>query len=731
MYKEQGKTLFTMTIQLAVLSMGWAMAVKIYAANDEKYNLMTTSHGIERTTDGQSSQLPVIKVKAESHNVELKKQIGSGALGSRSILNTPFSMAVVESEDILKRGAKSIAQIFANDASVYSTTSSSTTDWWGAQIRGLTVHNFYVDGLPMDLYWGGDFPVEMAETVTALKGLKGFMYGFGSPGGAISYALKRPKAGTETVVDLGYRNSNLFSGLLDINNRTKIGDVGYRLVLGGEKGEAYNTAEANRFFSALSLDKSINDQLRWETNFTYEKNKLRHEPLQFYLGQYDIDGSGYKLPKVSYDYKKINVDNSYYDTSTFLGSAGLVWTLNENWEGKYQFGYTRKEHESRKAFAYLQNKNGDYAGYLYDFAGVLESYVNQAILNGTLNTGSIKHEVVVGVGYQRSQDHYSNERYFENDFNGNIYQDQKFIITRQPDFSLAAKSRDESQTYGFLSDTISLTHQWQTILGLRYTYYDSEDVDRDPTKNSGYSTKSYTPTVAILYKPIEDATIYASYVEGLEPGSRVSEMYANAGEILKATVSKQYEMGVKYDVTPFSFTSALFKIKRLGQIDRLQGEQRYLKQDGLTTYQGIELSGNYHPNDQWKLGVSIIGLDASIDRVSEENQAVRGNRPANAAKWQAVLNTEYSVAAIDGLNLHGNVRYNGSSYVSTSNDLKIPAYAITNMGLSYKFKLSHHDAVVNANMNNLFNKKYWSVGDWGAGNIGEARNATLGLNISW
>ncbi|CAM4368946.1 hypothetical protein F901_00327 [Acinetobacter dispersus] len=728
---QHGKTVLATTIQIALFSMFYGGSSTAYAEKEGQLN-PTVMHDQEQFSVDvhTSSSLPVIKVRADQQ-YELKKQVESGALGSRSVLDTPFSMAVVESEDIRKRGAKSIAQIFVNDASVYSPTSSMTTDWWGAKIRGLGVRNFYADGLPMDLYWGGDFPVEAAETVTALKGLTGFMYGFGSPGGAISYRLKRPKETPETVVDVGYRNASLFSALLDTSDRTTIGDMGYRLVIGGEKGEAYNTADANRFVSSLALDKKFNDQLSWNANFTYEKNKLKHEPFQFYLDKYDVAGSGGKLPKATYNYDHINLNNAYYDTSTFVGSTDLRWKFNENWESKYQLGYTRKEHESRKAFANLQNKNGDYEGYLYDFAGLLESYVHQLMLNGQFNTGAIGHDVVMGVGYQQSQDHYSNEMYFGSDFNGNIYQDQKFLITRQPDFSLAPKSRDESQTYGFLSDTIHFTDQWQTILGLRYTYYDIENVGRDPTQNSGYSTKTTTPTVAILYKPIPEATLYTSYIEGLEAGSRVGEMYANAGEILKATVSKQYEAGFKYDVAPFSFTSALFKIERVEAIDRIQDEQRYLKQDGLTIYNGLELNATYHPMDEWKLGVSLIGLDAKLDHVSEENQAIQGNQPANVSKWQGVINTEYEVKAVEGLSLHGNVRYNGSSYASTSNDFKLPAYSIVNAGLSYRFKLSNHDAVFNANLNNLFNKKYWAGGEWGEGNVGEALNGSLGLNVSW
>ncbi|AOF95958.1 tonB-dependent Receptor Plug domain protein [Sphingobium sp. RAC03] len=117
-----------------------------------------------------------------------------GALGAKALLDTPYSVTVIDADDIARRQANSIGQIFANDPSVFSSAPSGSTNWWGTQIRGLGVRNYYIDDVPLLLYWGGDFLLEPIESVTALKGLTGFMYGFGAPGGVISYQTKRPAA---------------------------------------------------------------------------------------------------------------------------------------------------------------------------------------------------------------------------------------------------------------------------------------------------------------------------------------------------------------------------------------------------------------------------------------------------------------------------------------------------------------------------------------------------------
>ena len=63
-------------------------------------------------------------------------------------------------------------------------------------------------------------------------------------------------------------------------------------------------------------------------------------------------------------------------------------------------------------------------------------------------------------------------------------------------------------------------------------------------------------------KPAPWASIYGSYVEAMEPGSRVGGEYANAGEVLKATLSRQYEVGAKYEHQRLSLTLAGFRIER-------------------------------------------------------------------------------------------------------------------------------------------------------------------------
>ncbi|GLS16236.1 TonB-dependent siderophore receptor [Hydrogenophaga electricum] len=680
---------------------------------------------------GAETTLKTVTVTASAAAPEsplryLSADVAAGALGSKSVLDTPFSLTVVDSESITERGARSIGQIFVNDPSVYTPTSAATTDWWGTQIRGLGVRNSYIDDIPMLLYWGGDFPTEVVESVTALKGLTGFMYGFGEPGGALSYQLKRPKAHNETTVDLGLRNPGLWSVHVD-TSRVLDDGLALRANIAKEDGKAYNGARIDRTVASLAVDKVIDPSLKWFGTLTYEDSRNRGEPLQFYLSAYDTAGSGGRLPRMTYVYDDVNVDNGFYNTKTTQASTGLRWDIDGRWRLTTQIGASRREHYANKAFADLLNLEGDYAGNSYNFAGKLDNLFTQAVVEGRFESGAVRHELVGGVGIQQAKDTWSNDWYWVNDFNGNLYQRQPFRTTRAIDFSMGPLGADTRQTYAFASDTVHFGPHWQAIVGLRYTDYRVKDLDGDPSVDSGYDAQKASPTLALIYKPDPQTSYYGSYVEGLEAGTRVAQTYANAGEMLGATVSRQYEVGVKRESGGVDYTAALFRIERANQMDIWRDGARYLTQDGLLVYQGAEFSGAWQATRNLNLGFGAIYLDGAIDKVSADNAALQGNTPANAAKWQVVANTQYRVPGMAGLKLHGNVRYYGALYASDANDLKVPAHTVANAGFSYDFRVQAQPWTLIGNIYNLFNTRYWAAGGWSSANQGEARNVSLVL----
>lgn len=654
--------------------------------------------------------------------------VSNGALGAKTLLDTPFSITVVDRDDIAKRQATTIGQIFINDPAVYSFSTAGTTNWWGLQIRGLGVRNYYIDDVPLILYWGGDFPLESIETVEALKGLTGFMYGFGAPGGVISYRTKRPTAEPLLTTEVGYRTNSDFFGRIDAGGPlTQDGRLGYRLNVAGEKGTAYNDAGVNRWLGSLALEYAFSPSVKWYATGTYENSNLKHEPFQIYWDSYE----DVELPKVTYDYEKLNVDNSYYKTRTLSTATGLDWAFSQNWSARLTYGYTSKLHHSNKMFINLLNQAGDYEGFAYNFAELDKSHFAQAVIRGDFETGPIRHSIVAGAALQITDQFFGNNDtyHWENDFNGNIYEDQTFLVTRDVRFDTSGAPYRERQRALFLSDTLYLGDHIQAIAGGRYTRYKLLDDDGDPLVESGYSTTAFTPTLALIYKPVPYVSLYGSYVESLEPGSRVGGEYENFGEILKATVSKQYEVGAKYEHQGLSVAAAGFRIERANTAERFIDGDRYLRQDGLTLYKGVEATANYRFGENLRLGVGAIHLDGKIRGVSDVEPgepSTAGNTPMEAAKWQLTANAEYSVPQVRGLSVHGNVRYFDKSPTTDFNTLYMPSRTVANVGFQYATLVGGRSVTFTGNVNNLFNKKYWAQS-----NLGEGINGSLSVKVGW
>jgi hypothetical protein len=78
------------------------------------------------------SEVEIVVVTGKKVDKGQNETTSNGALGEKVLLDTPFSVTVVDEADISKRQAASVAQIFVNDPSVFSSSPAGTTDWWGA-----------------------------------------------------------------------------------------------------------------------------------------------------------------------------------------------------------------------------------------------------------------------------------------------------------------------------------------------------------------------------------------------------------------------------------------------------------------------------------------------------------------------------------------------------------------------------------------------------------------------
>jgi iron complex outermembrane receptor protein len=644
--------------------------------------------------------LPAIEVRAAEENTQhLQRPVSSGALGSRSQLDTPFSTTVVSGEDLADRQVTKLGDVFANEAS--ASDNSNAYNAWASYltVRGMQLdwqNGFRIDGLPFVSY-GITLPYDHFEQIELLKGLSGFMYGFVTPGGMVNYVTKKPTSTPIRHIDVGLRSDSVWTQHVDLGGRFGTDDrFGYRVNYTHEDGKLYSGTQIKRDSFSLALDAKITDALTWHFNGLYQDRESTGQSPSFYTGSYT--SSSLPAP-ISGSRKDLQGQDQHLNTTLQHYSTGLKYQLNSDWSLNADYSYSAVTRTRNEGTYYLLNSAGAYSEARYDGAQGHRYSQLQATAQGRFRTGAFAHQLVLGTAWMQQINDYSSNDVFLTIGTGNLYSANTNSYYSTTGFKLFRDS-DITQQAVFASDTIQLSERWSVLAGVRHTNYEQKSYNAAGTTLSTYNKNTVTPTLALMFKPEPTTTVYGSYVEALEPGSQVGVTYANSGAQLKPLLSKQYEAGVKTDRDSWSATAALFQIQRGAEY---ANSANVLVQDGESIFQGLELAAAWRPSRQWELSGSLMALDSYYSKGTSYN----GNRVAGAPDFVATGRLSYNVPGVSGLKLFTDAKYTGKTAVRAAGGLDAPDYTVMNIGASYATRISGYGVTFRAAVNNVLDKKYW------------------------
>jgi len=652
-----------------------------------------------------ATDLDAIKVTAE------RTHASTGALGERVLRDTPFAITAVGREQIEQRQVVSLGEVFINDPSV-TTQVGAYASGWSSPIRNrgidLSFDSYRVNGLQVSS-WGTEWPLEVMEQVELLKGPGGFMYGFGAPGGIVNYVTRKPTEQPTLAAQLGWRGQGIVSGGLDAGGRFGNARMfGYRFNAFQEKGETPNGGQIDRKVGALSLDARLGEHLTWTLDGVFQQRELSDEAPQYYFQGLT------SLPSALPGDTDNGIPGTYYDTRSSLLSTALEWQFARDWRATFSYGVTTSWNDVNKIFAYIDDPNGDYAVNVYELGGESEWKHAQALLQGRFETGVLRHQVVIGASHQTSLGW---DRPYEWNLigRGNLYQ-RPTLRHDAVGSRVMTRGSETVQQALFASDTMELGGGWSVLLGARYNDFENK---------GSYHTYPVTPTYAVMFKPSTATTLYASYVESLEAGSRVGTDYINAGDVLDPTISKQLEIGAKVEALRWNANLAAFRLERGANIDRLTEAGRRLVQDGITLYEGIEASADMRVTDALTLGAGVTWLDPRYDKLSPESASQQGNRTAGAARWSGVVHAAWQLPWAEGLEAYAVGRYYGDVWYDAENTLQLPDYTLFNAGVGYRTLLAGGQTLtLRGSIENLTDRRYWS-------NAGVGLPRTFAISLRW
>ncbi|MFZ6872219.1 TonB-dependent siderophore receptor [Undibacterium sp. Di27W] len=703
-------------LQQALLAAGLCTAAlhspAVFAANE----------AVNESSAGEAAPLSQVIIKATVEKKKLSDRVSTGVLGRRSELDTPFSTKAVSSDEIEDRLATSISEVMKYDASVTAISPPISTHPATIQMRGLRLddlNGYKIDGLA-NINRGTEMPLEMFESIEALKGLSGFMYGFGSPGGIINYVSKRPTTEKSFSAALGYQQGGAIKQHIDAGGRLGEDErFGYRLnVLHEDGGVAEESGSVNRNAAGVNLDWRLNDKLVLSLNAIYQKRKT--------VGGTDVVISpSFALPQPIDGTTRLNSDGAGSDVEYKLTTLGLDSQFAPGWTANLSYRGSDSTRIYKKDQYYITADNGNYRDrvtseyHAYQFSQV------QVGLEGKFATGSLQHQLVAGAMTQEltsTSSVVTPKTYLGTgnlysptiisvasiNYSGGIYQDEK---TRQDAV--------------FASDTIKLSAEWSVLAGLRYTKFKDTAYTVKNTEAANYPVNKTTPTVALMYKPATDTTVYGSYVEALEQSASAPASTANANQTFAPLKSKQLEFGVKTEQSGWNGSASLFRIECGAQYTN---SANYFVLDGRTLYQGLEINSVVQAAKNLSLEGGIMLLDATL---KDAAAAVTGKRAVGAPRKQVSVQLTWRPEALPGLALHAGTQYLGELPMDAANVHSLSSYGLFDAGLNYRARVGGKMLSIRANISNIANRKYWTYYQENYLNVGSPRTASVNVRMDF
>ena len=646
-----------------------------------------------------------------------------GLLGQQDAMDVPFSTTNFTSELIQDLQARTIADVVVNDASVRMTTGSNGFDDT-FQIRGYAVSatDVGVNGL-YGLISQNRVPTQLVERAELLKGPGALVNGIspsGSVGGGINIVTKRASDVPLTRLTTEYVGRKNLSQAIDVGRRFGPDNAwGVRvnaLVRGGEA--SIDEGNAQTGLGAIALDYN-GGRLRWSLDAIYQEDNTDNFRPQISLDAVgtiaappDARSNWYPGTALTQRDKTIATRVEYDVTDKLTAYAALG----------YRDGMNDQTFPTSLRTAPVQS-NGNFSVQNNWYDSYTQTYSGNAGLNWRFDTAGVGHTVSFGVsGLQQD----SGFAYIQGgSTTSNIYNPSPLpAITASR--TEPVKSSGRTLSSFAIADTLSLDNgRWLVTLGARDQTVRSHSYNPAGAQTASYDASTITPIGAVVFKPVDKVSVYASYTAGLTAGQTVGPAYANVGAVLDPYKSEQYEAGVKADWGTITTTAAVYQLSRPSAITN---GANILAYDGEQRNRGLELSAYGEVLRGLRGTASMAFIDPKLTKT--QGGVNEGNDAAGVPDFTASVGADWTTPWVPGLAVNGRVLYTSGAYLNAANTQKFDAWTRVDLGARYKATIAGTPVTFRGNVENLFNKTYWlTTGTYVA--VGSPRTLVLSAAVDF
>ncbi|WP_455918222.1 TonB-dependent siderophore receptor [Pseudomonas cerasi] len=647
---------------------------------------------------------------------QVARRGSQGLLGSRDFMETPFSMTTYTEEAVKNQQARTLGDLVASDPSVRATNPA------GGRYEQFTIRGFSL--FNSDVAYNGLYGVlptytidmEMAERVDILKGPSQLINGIsprGSVGGGINVVPKRATDKDINSFTGTWASGSQAGGAVDVGRRFgEDNKFGIRFNGVKQSGDTeWDHQSVDREMAVLGLD-FRGDRLRLSTDIghTERDTDAPQERVQI--------GPNARVPSASDVRRNYAQPWSKASTNDTFGTLNGEFDLTDSVMLYGGVGARKSNHDFLRHAVSVTNNAGDFSVQPRDFTRDENVRTATAGVRSWLHTGPVSHELNLAASYFYMDFENGGARYAAAP--SNLYDPVQTPTPSRPtrfDSKVYTENKFSgvalSDTLGFFDDRLLLT------LGARWQRVKVDDWTDNVKGDTAYDEEKVSPSGGILFKATDTLSLYANYMEGLSQGKIAPSTSINEDEIFPPFISRQVEVGAKYDAGAFAVTAAVFRIKQPAY--ETNATTRVFGPNGKRQNDGVELSVFGEPLKGFRLLGGVMYIDSELTHTT--NGTYDGNRAPATPKYNVNLGAEWDVPTLEGLTLTSRGIYSSSQYLDQSNVKEIDAWNRIDVGARYAFKVDDKHITLRANIENVADKRYWS-------SAGASDDSEPGLTLS-
>ena len=683
---------------------------------------------------GDETVLPQVSVQEQAERAD-GPVTGYRATRSSTFTKTdtplkevPASITVVPEQVMKDQAMQSMGDVFRYVPGVLMHQGEGNRDQ--VVLRGnSTTADFFVDGIRDDAQVFRD--LYNLERVEVLKGPGGMVFGRGGAGGVVNRVTKRPVFGHvgEASVTLG--SYNQIRGTVDIGN--KLGDsVAWRLNAMAESADSFRDgADLKRYAVNPTATMVLGDR----TALTLGYEHLRDDRTAD-RGFPSFNGAPFNA-----------------DPGTFFGNAGQS-NARSTVDGLYavldhEFANGVQLKNSLRVTHYDKFYQNVYPGSAVSAVGTLtlsaynnanqrSNIFNQTDLTKKFSAGGFEHTLLAGleIGSQDSTNK-RNTGFFGAATGITVSASNPFATAAR--FAPNGTDADNNVKAGiaavYVQDQIALSKQWKVIAGLRYDHFKVDFDDRrttTPAVDLSRTDNGVSPRVGLIWLPNAVSTYYVSYSYAILPSGEQLGLATTTAD-LAPEKAKNYEIGARWDLLPkLTLSAAVFRLDRddVRVADPLN--PGFFVKTGQQRTEGFELGLQGEVMRNWQVYGGYAHLDGRITKpiTSGTTATVASIIPAGN---KIGLVPEHTLSLWNRFTLGGGwgaglgVIYQGDSYTSFNNTVKLPAFTRADGAVYYA--LGDGKTRLALNVENMFDKRYFPTVD-GDNNISPGAPRTIRVTLN-